>query len=123
MTAFPWISAGSLALTIALALIARKPREFDLSRFPTKVQQSGIAGIMFSSMFLFVFGAYVAWWSPAPIVGMGVALWLLASLLPRFMKLALEVVSVLCWPFSLIVAAFALTQFMERAGSASTGKM
>jgi hypothetical protein len=113
---FPWISAAFLALTIALALIARKPREFDVSRFPTQVQRSGIGGLTSSLMFLFVFVAYVTWWSPAPIIGAGVALWLLASLLPRFMKLALEVVSILCWPFSLIVAAFALTQFVEHAG-------
>ncbi len=116
MMAFPWISAGSLALTITLALIARKPREFDVSRFPTKVQQSGIAGIMFSSMFLFVFASYVAWWSPVPIVGAAVALWLLANPLPRFARLPLEVISVLAWPFSLIVAAFALTHFVEHAG-------
>ncbi|HKP25530.1 MAG TPA: hypothetical protein VJV39_16810 [Dongiaceae bacterium] len=70
---------------------------------------------MFSVMFLFVFARYVSWWSLAPIVGAAVAFWLLASLLPRFVRLTLEVISVLAWPFSLIVAAFALTHFVEQA--------
>lgn len=115
MIAFPWISAGFLALTIALALIARKPREFDLSRFPMQVQQSGLGGIMFSFGFVLAFAIYVAWWSPAPIVGAGVVLWLLASQLPRFARLALEVISVLGWPWSFVVAASAMLPFAERA--------
>ena len=110
---FPWVSAGSLALTIALALIARKPREFDLSRFPMQVQQGGIVGIISSFGFLVVFAVYVAWWSPAPILAGGVSLWLVASLLPRSVRLALEVIGVVSWPWGFVLAAGAMLPFAD----------
>jgi len=116
--AFPWISAGFLALTIALALVARRPREFDRSRFPMQVQQGGLGGIIFSVGFLAVFAIYVAWWSPAPISAAGVVLWVLAGLLPRFARLALEVISVVGWPWSFVLAAIALLPFADRVDQA-----
>jgi hypothetical protein len=98
MIAFPWIPAGFLALSIRLALVARKPREVDTSRWPIQAQQSGTAGIIVTLAFLVGFTAQVSWWSPVPVIGAGVTLWILASLLPRFVRLALEVVSIVGWP-------------------------
>jgi hypothetical protein len=103
----PWIGAG-LALSIALALIARKPREVDISNWPLKAQASGYAGIAINLVFLLVFAAQVSWWLPAPTIAAGVALWLLASLLPRFLRLVIEVISIFAWPFGLVFAAAAM---------------
>jgi hypothetical protein len=77
-----------------------------------------LAGLFFSFGFLVAFAIYVAWWSPAPIVVGGVVLWLLAGLLPRLARLAPEVISVLGWPLSFVLATGAMLPFAEHAGKA-----
>ena len=112
MIAFPWTSAAFLALTIALALTARKPREFDVSQFPMQVQQSGLVGIITSLAFLLAFAGQVTWWSPVPIIGAGVVLWFLMSLLPLFPRLVLEVISTITWLFGIVFAAAGMERFL-----------
>lgn len=106
----PWFVIGSLALSIALALIARKPREIDISSWPMQAQVSGNAGIFISLILLLIVAVQVSWWVPAPTIIASVALWRLASLLPRFVRRALEVISILGWPWGIVLAAVGMRQ-------------
>ena len=106
---YPWVPTGFLALSLALALIAREPREVDISSWPFQAQHSGLAGIFLSLTFLLIFAAQVSWWLPVPTLAIAIALWLLARLLPRLVRLALEVIGIVAWPWG-IVLAFATTE-------------
>ena len=79
MMSYPWIPTIFIALSIALALIARDPREVDISRRPVQAQHSGLAGTFLSLTFLLIFAAQINWWLPLPTLAIAVALWLGAS--------------------------------------------
>lgn len=105
-------TVASLALSIALAVIARKPREVDISGWPVQAQVSGITGLFISLLLLSIITVQVGWWLPAPTIAAAAALWGLMKLLPRFVRLALEVVGIVGWPWGLVFAAYGMKRLI-----------
>jgi hypothetical protein len=108
ITPFPWPAAGFLVLGISLVFIAIRQREIDISQFPMQVQYGPWAGLMLGLIGLGAFAFEFVWWAFPIALAMALIVAGLARLLPRPVRIALALLSILGWPFCLMAGCISM---------------